>query len=104
MMVRFRELRASVWAWRVPALICAALYALVLAAASADAQRGGTFQGSLEDPAIRYSSAPVSNLVDALNKRLDAGAARLQFSGRSGYLRSVLDALKVPIDSQLLVF
>jgi hypothetical protein len=44
------------------------------------------------------------NPVDDLNRRLRAGTARLTFDGAGGYLRSVLDALDVPVESQLLVF
>lgn len=68
------------------------------------AQRGGMFQGSADDPAISYSTAPVDNVVDQLNRRLQEGSASLAFQGRSGYLQSAIEALKLPIDSQLLVF
>jgi hypothetical protein len=80
--------------------------ALVAAIASrpADAQRGGMFLGSSDDPAIAYATAPLSNAVDDLNRRLADGSAQLAFAGRGGYLASVLDALKLPVDSQVLVF
>jgi hypothetical protein len=61
------------------------------------------FLGSADDPAIRYSTAPLSNVVDDLNQRLEDGSTRLTFEGRSGYLQSTIDALKLPVDSQLLV-
>src|SRR5688572_5872561 len=69
-----------------------------------DAQRGGMFQGSADDPAISYSTAPVNNVVEQLNRKLQDGSAGLTFDGRSGYLQSAIDALQLPIDSQLLVF
>ena len=68
------------------------------------AQRGGQFMGSADDPAIAYSTAAVSNVVDDLNRRLQDGSATLTFAGRAGYLQSVIDALRLPTDSQLLVF
>jgi hypothetical protein len=68
------------------------------------AQRGGMFQGSMEDPAIAYTKGPVSNVVADLNARLADGATRLRFDGRSGYLQSALEALNIPVDSQLLLF
>jgi hypothetical protein len=68
------------------------------------AQRGGQFMGSADDPAIAYSTAPVSNVVDDLNRRLQDGSVALRFEGRAGYLQSVIDALRLPTDSQLLVF
>jgi hypothetical protein len=68
------------------------------------AQRGGMFLGSADDPAIQYSTAPLSNAVDDLNRRLLDGSVRLTFEGRSGYLRSAIDALQLPTDSQLLLY
>ena len=68
------------------------------------AQRGGVFMGSADDPAIAYSTAPVNNVVDDLNRKLQDGSAGLTFEGRSGYLASAIDALKLPVDSQLLLF
>lgn len=68
------------------------------------AQRGGMFLGSADDPAIQYSTAPLDNVVDDLNRTLEDGSARLTFQGRSGYLRSAIEALKLPIDSQLLLY
>jgi hypothetical protein len=73
-------------------------------AAGVTAQRGGIFQGSMEDPAIGYTKAPVSNAVADLNARLADGSVQLRYDGRSGYLQSVLDALNVPAVSQLLLF
>ncbi len=67
------------------------------------AQRGGMFLGSSDDPAIGYAAVPVSTIVDDLNRRLADGSARLTFAGRAGYLASVLDALQLPVDSQLLL-
>jgi len=77
---------ATSWVWRL------------------DAQRGGMFLGSADDPAIAYATAPLDNAVERLNRTLQDGSATLTFEGRSGYLRSAIDALRLPIDSQLLVF
>src|SRR5688500_9813495 len=68
------------------------------------AQRGGMFQVSADDPAIAYSTAPGSNVVEDLNRKLQDGSAGLTFEARSGYLQSAIDSLKLPVDSQLLVF
>jgi hypothetical protein len=70
---------------------------------SLGAQRGGMFLGSADDLAIAYSTAPVSNVVDALNRQLQQGTATLIHQGRSGYLQSTLDALRLSPDSQMLV-
>jgi len=58
---------------------------------------------ALTSPAIGYFTRPTTDLVSQLNRRLDDGTARLAFDQRSGYLASVLDALHVPADSQMLV-
>jgi hypothetical protein len=55
-------------------------------------------------PAISYERAPVSDEVSRLNAQLRAGHASLESRGPSGYLESVLKALHVPVESQVLVF
>ena len=80
------------------------LYALGGIWAPLDAQRSGAFMGSANDPAIRYSTAPLNNAVVELNEKLQDGTTQLTFEGRSGFLRSALEALQIPVDSQLLVF
>lgn len=82
----------------------AATLAAAIALTPLDAQRGGMFLGSLDDPAIAYAATPTNTVVDALNRRLADGTARLAFDGRAGYLRSTLEALALPVDSQLLLF
>ena len=67
-------------------------------------QRGGAFRASRDHPAIEYSTGPVKNAVSELNQKIQEGSVQLTFGGRSGYLRSVLDALDIPIESQLAVF
>jgi hypothetical protein len=76
-----------------------------VAAARLLAQRGGgMFVGSTEDAAIRYTSAPLDNPVVAVNQRLRDGTIRLALDGRGGYLQSALQALDIPVESQMLVF
>ena len=60
--------------------------------------------GSSEDPAIAYTTAPLNNAVVDVNKRLQEGALKFTYDSRSGFLQSALDALQLPVDSQLLVF
>lgn len=59
---------------------------------------------SFEQPPISYSKADPKNVVATLDDRLARGEARLQFDDATGYLRSVLGALAVPVSSQTLVF
>ena len=82
-----------------------AAFGLVLAASLVvTAQRRDVFIASRDEPAIRYSSAPATDAVVALNAKLQDGSASLTFNPENGYLRSVLEALKVPVESQALVF
>jgi hypothetical protein len=85
---------------------CLGVCLLVVAGAwaRAGAQRAGAFMGSADDPAIRYSTSPQHNEVAELNSSLRDGSVRFAFEGRNGYLRSALEALRIPVDSQLLVF
>jgi hypothetical protein len=55
-------------------------------------------------PAIAYATAPVSDPVAQLNEKLQRGEVTLEKDEHSGYLPSVLAALGVSIDSQVLVF
>jgi hypothetical protein len=84
------------------ARVCALLLAAAVSALSA--QHAGTFRGSLDDPAIAYSTAALDNAVLDVNRKLQDGRAQFGFDARSGFLQAALDALQVPVDSQLLVF
>ncbi|MGH9239905.1 MAG: hypothetical protein ACRD3G_17825 [Vicinamibacterales bacterium] len=58
----------------------------------------------LDHPAIGYRVAPRTDPVAQLNARLLAGTATLAFDGPAGYLRSLLNALDIPVESQMAVF
>jgi hypothetical protein len=94
---------------------CAMNSRLVLAAAAAlylgvafdganAAQLSNTFTHLIDHPAIGYKTTPPSDPVAILNQRLQDGTVRLSADGPSGYLRSVLAALNVAVDSQIAVF
>ena len=63
-------------------------------------------QLSFEEAPINYNKAEPDNLISRFQKRLDAGEIKLAYQrkNRSGYLPAVLDALKIPVSSQTLVF
>jgi hypothetical protein len=63
-----------------------------------------TFTNWLNHPAIHYESPSRTDPVAELSRKMQEGIVRLTFDGPSGYLRSVLDALDVPIESQIAVF
>jgi hypothetical protein len=74
------------------------------AALAAQSQRRDVFIQSRNHPAIAYDTAPVNNAVSHLAQKLQSGSATLEFDETSGYLRSILRALNIPIESQTLVF
>ena len=59
---------------------------------------------SARHPAIEYGKRPTTDRVADLNRRILDGTAHLTFEPAHGYLRSVLDALHVPVESQMLVY
>src|SRR6266545_4355823 len=77
---------------------------LVVGAAAALAQIPESSSDLVREPAIAYFTAPVSDPVAELNSRLQSGAVRLTFDDARGYLPSVLEALRMPAASQVVVF
>lgn len=61
------------------------------------------FFSSRRHPAIMYDR-PSTDLVDALARKVDEGSMRLNFDKTNGYLTSILEALRVPVESQSVVF
>lgn len=61
-------------------------------------------QEDFEKPPISYSASTPANRVSRLQERLDQQAATLTFEPGRGYLQSLLAALEVPVESQVLVF
>lgn len=78
------------------ALGFAALIALSAAPARADLP--------IEGEPILYLTAPVHDPVARLQEQLDKGETKLAYDQKQGYLKAVLEQLKVPVSSQMLVF
>jgi hypothetical protein len=76
----------------------------VLVAGAAIGGLSGSYLLPIDHEAIRYSTAPVDDVVTRLQGRIDSGEVKLQRDENFGYLRSVLRALDVPESSQVLVF
>ncbi|MGE5192569.1 MAG: hypothetical protein ACM3U2_08710 [Deltaproteobacteria bacterium] len=55
-------------------------------------------------PPVDYFSNDLADPVSKLRERIDKGEVRLVFEAGTGYLRSFLKSLDVPLDSQMLVF
>jgi hypothetical protein len=84
--------------------LAAALVAWAAALAVGTAQPPLTPSQVRNHPAIRYQQQAPTDAVARLSQRLAAGEITLSFDRENGYLRSVLEALRVPEDSQILVF
>jgi hypothetical protein len=70
--------------------------------AAAQGPRG--FTHSFDDPAIQYTEGAHTDAGSRLVRDVEAGRVSLEFEKGSGYLRSVLTALDVPLDSQVVVY
>lgn len=90
-MTRWLVLAGTVW-------VCA------LAIAGGQAGRS-LFPGMLDQhPAIDYRAGALTDAVSRLQGALAADQHPLSFAGEQGFLRSVLAAFDVPVDSQILLF
>ena len=82
--------------------------AICLAALAAKLGAGGQLPDTYFDersrPAIDYATRPPADPIAELNQKLQSGQAALEFDPGSGYLRSVLAALSIPVESQVAVF
>jgi hypothetical protein len=58
----------------------------------------------LNHPAVEYHTRSTTDVVATLNASLQSGKTKLAFENRTGYLRPLLEALHVPVDSQIAVF
>ena len=93
------------------AILCAAVFCIGQQAGEADspaATDGAVVknQGFLPfaDAPINYRSNNLNDPVAKLQRRLERGEIKLQYDSQHGYLKSVLDALHIPVSSQALVF
>src|SRR5262245_39018327 len=83
------------------------VWAVVVAAACAavgSAELADTLAPAKDHPVIAYGSTPSHDPVAELNRKLQSSAVHLNFENGSGYLRSLLQALNIPVESQIAVF
>ena len=92
--------------WSRRLLASGAMASLAIAGvALTSAQHGEPRSGTLnEHPGIQYALRPTTDRVTALNQSLAQNGRSLKKDARTGYLLPVLEALGVPVESQLLVF
>jgi hypothetical protein len=77
---------------------------LIVTAIVAFGDLEGLFSAGRYHPAIGYDAWPARDTVAELNVEIQQGLAQLKFHGAQGYLESVLNALDVPTESQMVVF
>ena len=65
---------------------------------------GNAMRYQTEYPAIGYSDRARRNCFARLQAKLDSGEVQLAFDPKWGYLESLLKALDIDVDSQLMVF
>jgi len=81
-----------------------ALGAGLIAGLTATSQFTDISPDLVREPALQYFTRPTTDVVATLNADLRSGAVHLTFDDTSGYLPSILDALHLPAESQLLIF
>src|SRR5438128_73966 len=92
-------------AWRLTIVAAAGLVTALGITLPAVDRFPDTFFDQRSPPAVDYATRTVDDPIARLNSALRDGGAQLAFDeAGAGYLRSVLAALNVPIDSQLAVF
>jgi hypothetical protein len=64
----------------------------------------GAYDAVYERAPVHYLTAAVNDPVARLAKRIESGEIRLAYDAKTGYLPALLEALKIPVSSQTLVF
>src|SRR5580700_7611383 len=59
---------------------------------------------SPDHPAIQYATRPAHDPVAELNREIQQGRVHLKFDPANGYMRPLLEALGIPVESQMAVF
>jgi hypothetical protein len=95
------------WARARGRILLAAATAAYLSAALPGVEAGqlsNSFSQLIDHPAIAYKTTESEDPVAILKRRIESGAVQLSADGPSEYLRPVLAALNISIDSQIAVF
>jgi len=97
----------GLWAPRAPVLLpCLTAWLLLLQGGAIYAEdfQGATHLMPFDEDTIKYSRSTPTGPVAKLQERLDRGETKLKFDPRRGYLPALLEELRVPAESQMLVF
>ena len=71
--------------------------------------QAGDFQGAshlfpFDEDGVGYSKAEADNAITHLQKKIETGAVKLEYTPEFGYLKALLKELEIPESSQMLVF
>ena len=66
--------------------------------------QGSTHQLPYEEPPIEYSLKTPKDPIALLQAKIDSGEVKLKWDEKHGYLPALMEYLKVPAESQMLVF
>ncbi|MEA3208037.1 MAG: hypothetical protein QOE70_1094 [Chthoniobacter sp.] len=88
--------------FRVALLVC--FLALPAPSGRAEDFQGSTHPVPYDEPPVNYSAATPADPIARLQARLDSHEVKLRFDNEFGWLPALLEALKVPRSSQMLVF
>jgi len=83
---------------------CLTLFGATTVRLAADDFQGATHLMPFDEGTINYSKTRDTSPIARLQERLDRGEDKLAFDERFGYLPSLLGALKIQTNSQMLVF
>ena len=96
---------AIIWLSSLGLVITGAVDFALGASAAPVAQERSGYAGTLDQhAAIDYRGGILNDVVTALAREIKAGTVTLAFDGQLGFLRSLLERLNVPVESQLLLF
>jgi hypothetical protein len=75
-----------------------------LSSGTVSGQRASALATQRDHPAIQYATRPPTDPIAALAKRMGSGDVKLAFNRDNGYLAAILEALGIPVASQVVVF
>ncbi len=85
-------------------LHCTLIAALIAVPAFAEDFQGSDHPLEYDHDPIKYSETQPTDAVAALQQTITSGDVKLEWDEKFGYLPAILEALKVPKSSQMLVF
>ena len=86
-------------------LLCVlGVIAVSLSSGTVSGQRAPALATQRDHPAIQYATRPPTDRIAALARRMASGDVKLAFNRDHGYLAAILEALGIPVASQVVVF